>query len=394
MNEITMFSGMIFKKYNDKYYCNGAFGRFLDKMSKKYDRIYLCVPVKELDYNGTVNDYNVTSDNLVIQSLPPYNGFIGGLKNSKLIKKAIREHSKHWTTAIYIRWPVPFSKYVYDIAKEKKMMVCFHIVGDTKTIVTNGDKYNGLKKKLAILYATLNELQMKKMLKNSVALVNGSGLRRLYSSNNNIKEIRTSTFQKSEIFYRANKIESRVNILYVGYMRHEKGVPFLLEAINDLNEKGFDAHITLVGDGDRVTEYKNLASDLNIISKTNFKGHIPLGEALLSEYRSCNIFVLPSISEGTPRVLIEAMASGAAVIATNTGGIPFTVKNGENGLLVPVENYKEISSSIKYLLENQDSMTKLINNGYKFAEKNTLENHVDEVYAFIKEKTYEFREGN
>ena len=384
MNEITVFTGMLFKKYDKKYYCSGAFGRYIDKLSEKYDRIYLCVPVKDLNNDSDINDYDINSNNITIQELPAYNGFIGGLKNSIKIKRAIKKYSKQWRNAVYIRWPVPFSKYVYTLAKKKNIMVCFHMVGDTKTIVTNGDKYRGIKKKLAIQYANYNEIQIKKMVKNSVALVNGSGLRRLYNSNsNNIKEIRTSTFRKDEIFYRENEILQPIKVLYVGYMRHEKGVSFLLEAIRSLNEEGLKTHLTLVGDGDKINEYKSLASNLDIISKVEFKGHIPLGKDLLKEYRNCNVFVLPSISEGTPRVLVEAMASGASVIATNTGGIPFTVKHGHNGLLVPVEDSDAIKDSIKQLYQERDLMKNLTENGYEFAKENTLENHVAEVSDFI-----------
>lgn len=392
MNEITVFTGMVFKKHFNKFYCSGAFGRYIDKLSEKYDKIYLCVPVKELDNNSVINDYVISSENIIIQALPPYNGFIGGLKNSKNIKRAIKSHSKYWKNVVYIRWPVPFSKYVYEIATEKDLMVCFHLVGDTKTIVTKGDKYQGVKKILAIQYANYNENQMKKMLKNSVALVNGSGLRRLYDREaTNIKEIRTSTFQKNEIFHRKNEISDQIKVLYVGYMRHEKGVPFLLEAIKSLNEEGFKTHLTLVGDGDKITEYKNYASKLNIKSRTVFKGHIPLGQDLLNEYRSCNVFVLPSISEGTPRVLVEAMASGAAVIATDTGGIPFTINDEENGLLVPVEDSKAIKNALTRLYNNQYLMRNLIESGYEFAENNTLESHVAEVSDFIDSKLSNFK---
>lgn len=387
-DEIIIFTGMVFKKKKNEYYCSGALGRYVDELSLKYERMYLCVPVQEVTNDEEVNDYKIKSTKIIIQELPVYKGFVGALKRKKSITNSIKLFSSEWNGVIYVRWPVPFSYTLFKIAKKRNLPICFHLVGDTKAIVSQGDKYRGLIKLLAVLYANVNELLMKKMLKKSVALVNGSGLRRLYQKNksNRIKEIRTSTFKKDEIYYKEDRLsQENIKLLYVGYMRHEKGIPFLIDAIKDLINEGYNISLTLVGDGDKLQNYRTYAQTLGIDKNVSFKGHIPLGNELLEKYRENDIFILPSISEGTPRVLIEAMANGAIVIATNTGGIPYTIKNEFNGLLVEPKSSEALKMAILRVIEDKGLRQSLLENGYQFAEMNTLESHVDEVYQFISE---------
>jgi glycosyltransferase involved in cell wall biosynthesis len=109
-----------------------------------------------------------------------------------------------------------------------------------------------------------------------------------------------------------------------------------------------------------------------------------MGEILFNEYKDSDIFVLPSLSEGTPRSLIEAMCNGVPVIATDAGGITFTVTDHENGLIVRAKDSKMLSEAIELLINDDTLREKLVRNGYNFAEMNTIESHANEVYQFIK----------
>ncbi|NHC42867.1 glycosyltransferase [Bacillus sp. MM2020_1] len=384
-NELVVFYGMLFKKQFNKYYCNGAFGRYIDELAQKFETLYLVVPVTKISDSDFVNDYQISSNNIIVQEIPEYTGFISAIKNRKKIKDSIKIHSKKWNSVVYIRWPVPFFKYVFNIASKKTLPVCFHLVGDTKAVVSEGTKYKGLMKILAMKFADYNSNIMKRLIKDTPTLVNGNGLRRLYSKENEfVKEIRTSTFSEKEIDTSIKNInKDSIKLLYVGYLRHEKGLPYLLEAVEILRRDNIKVYLTIIGEGDILEELKEKVTDLKIEQFVNFKGYVPLGQSLFNEYKQHDIFVLPSISEGTPRVLLEAMCKGLAVIATNTGGIPYTVKNEYNGILVEKKDSKELSQAILKIV-NDDTLRKgIITNGFKFAEKNTIESHINEVFNFI-----------
>ena len=388
--ELTIYYGMLFKKRKNKYYCNGAFGRFIDELSNSYDKINLVVPIQDSDIDKTELDYCINSHRVFVQALPEYRGFISAYKNFRIVKKAILKYSKDWKGTIYVRWPVPFFNYVYKIAQKKSLPVIFHLVGDTRSVVANGNKYNGVVKWIAIKFADYDSRIMKKLLKKTPALVNGSGLRRLYSkANPHIKEIITSTFSMSEIEETKNIFsQNSLKILYVGYLRHEKGLEYLINAIKYLKDSEIDIKLTLVGNGEIRHDLENMTRRLCIYDIVDFKGYISFGDDLLNIYRENDIFVLPSISEGTPRVLMEAMSKGLPIVATNDGVIPYTIKNGHNGILVPPKDSKAIANSILRIRDNENIRLNLIANGLRFAKENTLEHHVKEVFNFIKNNSY------
>ncbi|MFE0507721.1 glycosyltransferase [Peribacillus butanolivorans] len=379
---ITVFYSSSIKLYNGEFYCNGGFGRFFSKLTEKYDKVYLCAPC--IHVNEQPIDFKIIKKNWELQKLPQYTSYIGSFKFLPAVIKKIIEYSKVWSK-LYIRFPSPFALTCALIASFRGVDFVLHVVGDTKVIVNQGTKYKGITKLAANVYCHFHDYSIRALIKISRGtLFNGSGMRRIYGKpDDKIKEIRTSTFDKSEIFYRNDNGYS--NILFVGYLRHEKGVPILLDALNYLPES---YRLTIVGNG---PERENLESKVNensyIKERVIFKGHIPLGEELFNEYKNANIFVLPSISEGTPRVVVEAMAFGNLIVASNTGGIPYTVSDNSNGLLFEVGSPKDLAKKIKLLQDDNDLREKLRNAGYNLANANTLDSHVDEVYNFIQEKT-------
>lgn len=382
---LVVYYGTRLKKQNENYYCNGAFGRYIDEIATRYEKVFLVMPTFYIDGKERINEYQIKSKNVIFQEIIGYSGYIDALKKSRLIKRQINKYAESWRGVVYIRWPVPFFGYVHRTALKRKLPQCFHLVGDSKAVVSEGSKYSGIKKYLAIKYADLITSRLQKIINKTPTLVNGNGLRRLYENNNqNIREIRTSTFRESEIIKTVKEFDKeRINLLYVGYLRHEKGLIYLLEAIGLLIKRGYKLKLSIIGEGDIVEELKSKSTSLNINDYIEFKGYIPLGDKLFEEYYKSDIFVLPSISEGTPRVLIEAMSKGLSVVATNVGGIPFTIKDGMNGVLVPPKHSEQLANAIAKVIDDDEFRKKLVANGIAFSKSNTIEAHVDEVVNFI-----------
>lgn len=385
-NELVIYYGMVATKIHNKYYLNGAFGRYVDELSKYYEHIYLVLPTITKD-ECDKTDYCLTSERIVMQELPYYDGVVDALRKKREITDAIRKYSSYWDSTVYIRWPTPFFKLVTAIANRKCLPVCYHLVGDSELVVKTGTKYKGILRMLAIAYAKYTASQVKRIIKSTPTLVNGNGLRRLYSNSNQyIKEIRTSTFYKNEIVQKEPRdIGKCINLLYVGYLRHEKGIEYLIRAIDLIKHSNVVCKLTIIGDGEKRKELEDLVHALHLNECIEFLGYIPVGDALFAEYTKADVFVLPSISEGTPRVLLEAMSHGVAVVATETGGIPFTVQDEENGLLVPIKSAEKIAEALIRLRDNKELYLNIIKNGYASAHENTIEHHVKDVYQFIQD---------
>ena len=147
-------------------------------------------------------------------------------------------------------------------------------------------------------------------------------------------------------------------ILFVGRLAEIKGVTYLIEAMKDVNAKLF-----IVGKGSLEGELKKQAEELG--DKVVFLG-AKTHEELPTIYASADVFVAPSVTasdggkEGFGLVILEAMASGLPIVASNSGGIVDLVHDGENGFLVPEKDSKAIAHSINRLLQDQELCTQMV----------------------------------
>lgn len=175
-------------------------------------------------------------------------------------------------------------------------------------------------------------------------------------------------------------------LLFVGNLNKMKGIEFLIKAIYMLKDNHKkDLKLIIVGEGPEKQNLINLSENLGIKNIIKFWG-VAKGPILQELYSLADIFILPSLSEGRPVVIYEAMASNCAIISTNVGGSSEQVKDGYNGLLVEPKNIDQLTVRINYLLENENLIGKMGENGRKrIAEEGWTWN----VYAKKLGKLYE-----
>jgi glycosyltransferase involved in cell wall biosynthesis len=107
--------------------------------------------------------------------------------------------------------------------------------------------------------------------------------------------------------------------------------------------------------------------------------HLPNGEPLWDRMRAADMLVLPTLSEGTPHVLVEARANGLPCISTTVGGVPSMVTDGYDALLVPPKNARALAHAIERVVGDAELRRKLIRNGLVAAREQTLERFVSTV---------------
>lgn len=135
----------------------------------------------------------------------------------------------------------------------------------------------------------------------------------------------------------------------VGNLYDVKGHRYLLEAAARVTAQVPDATFVIVGRGELLPELQQLARSLGIDKQVIFLGHRDDIAALL---HLMDVFVLPSLSEGLPLSLLEAMGAARPIVATTVGGIPEVVSDGETGLLVPPRDSEALARSILLLLSD------------------------------------------
>ncbi len=142
------------------------------------------------------------------------------------------------------------------------------------------------------------------------------------------------------------------HIVCVGRLVKLKGQALLLEAFAELCRRGLAGTLTLVGDGPSRAELERLARHLGISERVTFTGAVGQDE-LRSIYRSADAFCLPSMAEGLPVVLMEAMAFEVPVVTTQIMGIPELVEDGRTGLLVAPGRTDALVEALERLLSDQ-----------------------------------------
>lgn len=117
----------------------------------------------------------------------------------------------------------------------------------------------------------------------------------------------------------------------VGRLSPEKGLEHLVDAVADLAGEGRDVRLALLGEGDLRRELEQRAADRGIGDRVLFAGYVPDARQYLPSF---DLFCMPSLTEGLPLALLEAMAAEVPIIASGVGGIPEALDQGRAGLLV------------------------------------------------------------
>ena len=139
-------------------------------------------------------------------------------------------------------------------------------------------------------------------------------------------------------------------LLFVGNLKHDKGVMELLTGFAQISQQHPDLHLVYAGNGVMMASLQSQTAQLKITDRVKFLGNINHGD--VPQWLShCQALVLPSYHEGVPNVLLEAMACGKPVIATNVGGIPEIIDESICGHLIPPENSHAVASAITALFE-------------------------------------------
>lgn len=147
-----------------------------------------------------------------------------------------------------------------------------------------------------------------------------------------------------------------VLLLSVGRLMYQKGHTILLKALPAVLAEFPKIQAVIAGGGPLLAELRAEAGQLNISGQVKFLGMRDDIPTLLS---SADIFLFPSRFEGMPNSVLEAMGYGLPVIATDVQGVSELIRNGENGIIVPVNDPSAISRAILYLLKNPEARLRL-----------------------------------
>ena len=156
---------------------------------------------------------------------------------------------------------------------------------------------------------------------------------------------------ESSWFEVERKPSSRSALLFWGRIEEEKGLRELFHALKTVSKKIKDVSLTIVGEGNRLREYKSLVADLSLTDRVEFTGWLCSTKIQNLTARS-SLGIFPSRVESFGLSVVEAMGAGLPVIAASGGAVPENIEQGVTGTLVPVNDADALARAIIFILEN------------------------------------------
>lgn len=172
---------------------------------------------------------------------------------------------------------------------------------------------------------------------------------------------------KSNQFKKKLQIESDHKIVgTVARFSEEKGLEYFIESIKHIKASIPSTKFIIVGDGALKDDLVSLAKHNGTFHDIIFTGYRKDAVSFMAIY---DVFVLPSLSEGMPYTILEAMALKVPVVATNVFGIKELVANGKTGVLVPPRSSEAITEAVTHLLTHPQKAKAMAEQGYKRVKK-------------------------
>jgi len=362
-------------------YMQAASGKVADALAPHYEKVYVCARVVQGPPVSPA-ELPLEAANLELLPQPYWRTSAESLLHLFGICAAYVRTCRR-ADVIFVRGMCPYIGVLYLCALIFRRPICHWIVGDPVTLLRTSTRQGGVLDTFAWIYALQDRAcsRIGRWLTRGAFICNGRELARAYASPRTLATV-SSTVQPNDFSPRLDTCQgTTVRILFVGYIRPEKGIEYLIAALGQWKDD-ISWELEIVGPSD-FPQYRQILDAIitahNIQNRVRWSGYAPYGKPLFDHMRAADILVLPTLSEGTPHVLVEARASGLPCISTTVGGVPSTVTDGVDALLVPPKDPSALANAISRVVHDGELRRALIRNGLASASQQTLAHFTDTV---------------
>ena len=390
--KLAVFSGQYFWFDGKHYSTDEAFVKFVTSFYPYFEKIVFCdAVVKKRENQAYILDPATTK----VCPLPYFNVY-SFWKNILFvypeIYRVIRDNIHHWNI-IWLPGPHPVSLLFAFICWRHRKPFFQMIRANLIEQVRHSNR--GIRRYFAMAAVRVLQYASRKLARRNFTFTVGREMYDIYKKRGClVYETRVSLISDKDIEdtlrTKTGSFDKPVRLLSVGRLDPEKGLHFLIQAVDELiKQKRLDVVLQIAGKGYKGEEERKLHEEVEkrqLTGYVHFLGYVSFGPRLLKLYRESDIFVLPSLTgEGVPQALFEAMACGLPIIATKVAGIPHLIRDTENGLLINAGSPEEISGAVKRLIEDSELRNRLIENGFSTVKNHTLEAERDRMMRHVQE---------
>lgn len=349
-----------------------AFMRFVPELLIFAREIEVCAPVHP---DGPARGYAVEGPGIRYRPLPPartLEQFLRCLPRNAIPMLRALYAGTRAADLVWINGVHPLLPLAVVVARLLRTPSLLWLRGDIVGLARSKYGPGHRRRRLALRTAFYLEKLIAASARGGVVFYTGRGLERYAEKARYARQASASLVQQAQLADRPRaRLHSPIRLLWAGQMRPVKGLPDLFTAVRALLDGGCEVRLTVVGDGEQRAELEAARERLGLEHAVRFAGYVPPGPELDSHFAEADIYVLPSLSEGVPKVLFEAMARALPVVATRVGGVPGVVRHGENGLLVPPGDAIALATAVRSLLEDGSLRHTLSRGALAYARQHT-----------------------
>lgn len=359
--------------HSDGIWSEAGVVRPLQALAERYGR--LTVALSSSPERSPLLCEHLAGDEADAVELPWMPSVRVGLRRWRGARRAIREVERRCDVLVV---QIPFDSPLALLGARRPRV--YHICADAREWILSSTRYRGLLGLPARVVARgIDRLQAALLSEPRTAYVaNGEAIDRWYGGRGRV--VISSALRDSEILsvQRRRPLGDGFRVLFVGFLRHEKGLDTLVAAFKILLEALPQAELEIVGAAHTVdqgvgSQLERELADLRAAGKARILPALPFGPELFQRYADADVLALPSRSEGTPRVLVEARAFRCPVVATRVGGIPSSIDDGEDGLIVPVDDPSALARALERVAADSNLRARLVERGLERARRATVE---------------------
>ncbi len=354
------------KVYKNNYYSLGTINKdIMERYLIGNDKIYIYArQVKAIEEPKQLS--NINTENIICIPSNIYHSPTDYFMKHNNLKTEVQKALKGINFCV-VRLPSFLGGIVYEEAKKIGIPCMVELVGCPWDSLWY---YGGIKAKL---FSPIMYYKTKKEIKNSkyVVYVTKEYFQNKYPTkgkNINCSNVNIENVSDDILESRVNKIKSSNNTYKIGLMGSlnvkYKGQDTAIKAISLLKNK-FNIELHFLGSGDK-ENWIDLIKQYGVENSVFFDGTLPAGDPVYNWLDNMDIYLQPSLTEGLPRSVIEAMSRGCPVIGTEAGGIPELL---QKELIIKKKDYKDLAIKIEKLLNDKKMMEKIAKENFEEAKK-------------------------
>ncbi len=335
-----------------KYYAPSIYNyKFLQRYLNVFDEVRFMGKIKPVDYIDIERCAVVSGKNVEIYEIPWYQGIREMVSKAEKIFPVYKDASKGCDCIIFRIAQI--ESFMVYLLGGRKLPYAVEVVNDPEAWVD-----------MLPLIRKFSVLMMRQMIKNAKgsAFVTEEILQKKYAirkkkagsftTNYSSVELDKKIIAKEPMIFPKNE---EFRIVHVSNLINNdmKGHKTLIDAAKIIAEHGYSFKIAFIGEGDKINDFKSYAYKIGVADKIQFIGRINKINDLFAELKDSSLMVFPSVTEGLPRTVIEAMAVGLPVLSTFVGGIPELL---DNKYLFRPEDDIGFANKIMQLMDNPEEL--------------------------------------